>query len=290
MMFLNSQRAALIKDAYIYKPDCVIFDLEDAVAEREKDSARIQLYNTLKYHNYYGIERWVRINGLDTTHYREDIRCAVAGNCEGIRIPKTETAEDVRVVERLVAAAEMEFGRTEGSTMLMAALESPMAVLNALDICTSGSDRLIGVALSGGDYTSTLRARRTAKGEELFGARAHIVMAARAAGVQCFDTVHTDLNDMAGLRAETELIRDMGYDGKSVISPKQLAIIHDVFTPAKKEIEHAVHLIEAIRENREQGIGVMVVDGQMVDLAHVEGAKRILQLAKVSGIYKGDLA
>jgi citrate lyase subunit beta/citryl-CoA lyase len=289
MIFLNAQRAALIKDAYVYKPDCVILDLEDAVAESEKDSARVQLYHTLKYHDYHGVERWVRINALDTPYYKEDIRAAVAGGCDGIRIAKTETAADVTFVEELVCAAEKEFGREEGSTMLMAALESPFAVLNAYEICKS-SKRLMGIALSAGDYTRTLHARRTSKGDELFAARSQIVMAARAAGVMCFDTVHTDLNDMEGFIKETELIRDMGYDGKSVISPKQISVIHDVFAPTEKEIVHAEHVVQAVKENEEKGIGVLIVDGQMVDIAWVEGARRILQLGKVSGVYGGDLA
>lgn len=288
MIFLNAQRAALIKDAYVYKPDCVILDLEDAVAEREKDSARVQLYHTLKYHDYYGVERWVRINALDTPYYKEDIRAAVAGGCDGIRIPKTETAKDVEYVEGLVLAAEKEFGREEGSTLLMAALESPYAVMNAYEICKS-SERMMGIALSAGDYTRTLHARRTSKGDELFGARSQMIIAARAAGVMCFDTVHTNLNDMEGFISETELIRDMGFDGKSVISPKQISIIHDVFAPSAKEIEHAIHVVEAVKENEEKGVGVLLVDGQMVDIAWVEGAQRILQLAKVSGEYKGDL-
>mgnify|MGYP002738677217 CR=1 FL=1 len=113
MMFLNCQRAALIKDAYVYKPDCVLLDLEDAVAVSEKDSARIQLYNTLQDIDYRDVERWVRINGLDTEYYKEDIRAAVAGGTEGIRIPVTETAEDVKIVEKLIAEAEKEFGREE---------------------------------------------------------------------------------------------------------------------------------------------------------------------------------
>ncbi|MGL5437072.1 MAG: aldolase/citrate lyase family protein [Lachnospiraceae bacterium] len=289
MIFLNAQRAALIKDAYVYKPDCVILDLEDAVAEREKDSARVQLYHTLKYHDYYGVERWVRINALDTPYFKEDIRASVAGGCDGIRIPKTETAADVELVESLVLAAEKEFGIEEGSTLLMAALESPFAVMNAYEICKS-SERMMGIALSAGDYTRTMHARRTSKGDELFAARSQIVMAARAAGVMCFDTVHTNLNDMEGFINETELIRDMGFDGKSVISPKQISIIHDVFTPSEKEIQHAAHVVEAVKENEEKGVGVLLVDGQMVDIAWVEGAQRILELAKVAGVYRGDLA
>lgn len=287
MIFLNAQRAGLVRDAYIYRPDCVIFDLEDAVAEREKDSARIQLYHTLKNIDYRGVERWVRINGLDTPHYREDIRSAVAGGAEGIRIAKTETRRDVELVEQLVAEAERDFGREIGSTMLMAALESPLAVMNAYEIATS-SERLMGIALSGGDFRRTMRANTTREGWELFTARSQIVMAARAAGVMAFDTVHTDLSDMEGFVKETELIRDMGFDGKSLISPRQIGLVHKVFEPTEKEIEHAIHIIEAIEENKKKGIGVLIVDGQMVDIAHVEGAKRTLELAKVSGKYRGD--
>jgi citrate lyase subunit beta/citryl-CoA lyase len=288
MIFLNAQRAALVKDAYVYKPDCVIFDLEDAVAEREKDSARVQLYNTLKYHYYYGVERWVRINALDTPYYKEDIRASVAGGCDGIRIAKTESPDDVKRVEELVLTAEKEFGIEEGKIMLMGALESPQAVLNAYEICKS-SDRLMGIALSAGDYTRTLHAKRTSKGDELFYARSIIVNAARAAEIMCFDTVNTNLSDMEGFTNETELIRDMGYDGKSVINPKQIPIVHDIFTPSEKEIEYAVHVIEAIKENEKKGVGVLIVDGQMVDIAHVEGAHRVLKLAQVSGVYGGDL-
>lgn len=288
MMFLNCQRAALIKDAYVYKPDCVLLDLEDAVAVGEKDAARIQLYNTLKDVDYRGVERWVRINGLDTDLYEEDIRAAVAGGTEGIRIPVTETAADVHQVEKLMAAAEKEFGREVGSTMIMAALESPLGVLNAYEICTA-SERMMGIALSAGDFTRTMHAKRTKEGHELFLARSMIVMAARAAGVQCFDTVHTDLDDVDGLIADTELIRDMGFDGKSVISPKQIRPIHEVFTPSDKEIDHAEKIILAVEENKDKGVGVMIVDGKMVDIAMVEGAYRTLDLARAADKYKGDI-
>lgn len=289
MIFLNCQRAALIKDAYIYKPDCVILDLEDAVAHSEKDSARVSLYNTLKYHDYRGVERWVRINGLDTNLYKEDIRAAVAGGCDGIRIPKTEKKADVTLVADLVSAAEKEFGREEGSTMLMAALESPLAVINAYEIATS-SPRMMGMALSAGDFCSSMHAVRTPEGTEMFTARQQMLIACRAAGIMCFDTVFTDLEDTDSLIKETELIMKMGFDGKSVISPKQIALIHKVFTPTEKELNHAIHVLEAVKESAESGVGVLVVDGKMVDVAWVEGAKRVLKLAKAAGIYKGDLA
>ena len=193
MMFLNCQKPGLIKDPYIYKPDSIMLDLEDAVAENQKDAARYSLYHALQEIDYRGVERVVRINGLDTPHWKEDIRVCVAGGADTIRIAKTETAQDVKIVEEHVLAEEREFGRPEGSTLLMAALESCKGVLNALEVCQS-SDRLIGIALSGGDYTKDLQTTITGTGVELMGARQHMIMAARAAGVQCWDTVFTNLD------------------------------------------------------------------------------------------------
>ena len=98
MMFLNAQKPGLIKDPYIYGADSLMLDLEDAVAENQKDAARFSLFHALRTIDYHGAERIVRINGLDTPFWKEDIRCAVAGGCDGIRIPKTETAQDVKIV------------------------------------------------------------------------------------------------------------------------------------------------------------------------------------------------
>ena len=124
MMFLNAQKPGLIKDPYIYKPDSIMLDLEDAVAENQKDAARFSLYHALKTINYRVCERVVRINGLDSPYWKEDIRCSVAGGCDSIRIPKTESAQDVQLVEREIISAEKEFGRPEGSVLIMAAVES----------------------------------------------------------------------------------------------------------------------------------------------------------------------
>lgn len=287
MMFLNCQKPGLIKDPYIYKPDSIMLDLEDAVAEKEKDAARFSLYHALQEINYRGIECIVRINGLDTDLWEEDVRCAVAGGADGIRIPKTETAGDVKKVEAAVEQAEQEFGREPGSVLIMAALESAKGVLNALSIC-SASDRLFGIALSGGDYTKDLQTRITGTGVELMGARQLMIIAARAAGVQCFDTVYTDLNDMEGFRREVEMIHMMGFDGKSVINPRQIAPVHKIYTPTEKEIIFAQKVVREIDEKKKLGIGVFTVDGKMIDIAFYDGAKRTLALAKAAGVLKEE--
>ncbi len=288
MMFLNCQKPSLIKDPYIYGPDSIMLDLEDAVAENQKDAARYSLYHALQEIDYRGVERVVRINGLDTPHWREDIRVCVAGGADTIRIAKTESAQDVYTVEEAVLAAEREFGRPEGSTLLMAALESCRGVLNALEICES-SERLIGIALSGGDYTKDLQTKITGTGVELMGARQHMIMAARAAGVQCWDTVFTNLDDMEGFRKETEMIKLMGFDGKSLVNPRQIRVVHEVFTPTEKDIIFAEKVVREIDDKKAKGIGVFTVDGKMIDIAFYDGAKRTIELAKASGVYEGDL-
>ena len=287
-MFLNCQKPALIKDPYIYFPDSIMLDLEDAVALREKDAARYSLFHALREIDYRSVERVVRINGLDTDFWQEDVRCAVAGGCDSIRIPKTETAGDVRRVEAAVEAAEQEFGVEPGRTLIMAALESARGVMNAYEVCQA-SPRLFGIALSGGDYTKDLQTTISGTGVELMGARQHMIIAARAAGVQCFDTVYTNLDDMDGFRRDVETIHAMGFDGKSIINPRQIPIVHDVFTPKAKDILFAEKVVREIDTKKAQGIGVFTVDGKMIDIAFYAGAKRTLALARASGVYKGDL-
>lgn len=288
MMFLNCQKPGLIKDPYVYKPDSIMLDLEDAVAEGEKDAARYSLYHALQEIDYRGVERVVRINGLDTPHWQEDVRVCVAGGADVIRIPKTESAEDVRTIERAVEQVEQEFGREPGSMLLMAAIESAMGVMKALEICQS-SDRLIGIALSGGDYTKDLQTTITGTGVELAGARQQLIIAARAAKVQCFDTVFTNLDDMDGFREEVKMIKMMGFDGKSIVNPRQIAVVHEAFTPSPKEILFSEKVVREIDEKKALGIGVFTVDGKMIDIAFYDGAKRVIELAKASGVYKGDL-
>lgn len=192
------------------------------------------------------------------------------------------------MVEEAVAAAEKEFHRPEGSVLIMAALESARGIMRALDICEA-SDRLFGIALSGGDYTKDLQTHITGTGVELMGARQNMVIAARAAGVQCFDTVYTDLDNMEGFRQDVETIHLMGFDGKSIINPRQIQVVHDIYTPSKKDIIFAEKVVREIDDKKAKGIGVFTVDGKMIDIAFYDGAKRTIELAKASGVYEGDL-
>lgn len=288
MIFLSAQKPGLIKDPLIYGADSLMLDLEDAVAENQKDAARFSLYHALKTVDYGDTEVIVRINGLDTPHWREDVRVCVAAGADGVRIAKCESAGDVIAVEKAVEAAEEEFRKEKGRTLLMAALESPKGILNAQEIAAA-SGRMFGIAISGGDLRRTMQVSPVRGGVELNAARGLVVLAARAAGVQCFDTVFTDLNDEEGFRAEVLLDKQMGFDGKSLVNPRQIAAVHEIYAPSEKEIMAAEKIVRAVRENSAKGVGVFTVDGKMIDIAFLPGAERTIALAKACGMYKGEL-
>lgn len=288
MMFLNAQKPSLMRDAFVYKPDSVIFDLEDAVAENQKDTARFSLYHTLKEVNYRGVERVVRINGLNTPYWEEDIRASVAGGCDCIRLPKCEYSKEILQVQAEIEKIEREFNRPVGSTLIMAAVESPRGIFNAVELCES-TDRLMGIAIGAGDYMRTMGTKRYDDGQEMAFARGMVLNAAKLAGIQCFDTAYTELDKMDAFEREVKLIKQLGFDGKSIISPKQIEIVHRVFTPAEQEISQAERVVRAIKENAETGVGVFVLNGKMIDIAFLEGAQRTIALAKAAGVYEGDL-
>ena len=288
MMFMNAQRPGLIKDAYIYGSDSIMLDLEDAVAENQKDAARFSLYHALTTIDYGSTEVIVRINGLDTPHWQEDIRVCVAGGADGIRIAKCESADNVKTIDAALTEAEKEFGVEVGRTLIIAALESPKGILNAYEICCA-SERLFGVAISGGDFRRCMQTKFDPSGIDMLAARGQMLLAARAAGIQCFDTVFTDLDDDEGFEAELRQIKAMGFDGKSIMNPKQIRPLHELLGPTQKEVQQAEAMVNAFREAAAAGIGVFTVNGKMVDVAHIPGAERTLKLAKACGMYEGDL-
>lgn len=285
MMFVPGNNPGMLKDAGIYGADSLMFDLEDAVAISEKDSARFLVFNALKTIDYGNTEKVVRINGLDNPFGRADIEAVVRAGADVIRLPKTETKEDILAVEAVIEEVERKIGREVGSTRMMAAIESAEGVVNAYSIATS-SKRLIGIALGAEDYVTSLKTRRYPDGMELMEARSQIVIAARAAGIYALDTVYSDVENEEGFRREVELIKQLGFDGKSVINPKQIKPVHEIFAPTEKEIRKSMNICRAARDAQKQGIGVISLNGKMIDKPIIARAERTLQLAEAVGLYK----
>ena len=280
MMFVPGANAAMLRDAPLYGADSVMFDLEDAVSLNEKDSARTLVHFALKTFDYSAIETVVRINGLDTVGAL-DIEAMVLAGVNVIRLPKTETAQDIIDVAAVITQVEEENDLPVGTTKMMDAIESAEGVLNARDIATA-SDRLIGIALGVEDYVTNMKTRRYPDGQELLFARSMILHAARAAGIAAIDTVFSDINDTDGFIAETTRIKQLGFDGKSVINPRQIPLVNGIYAPSKAEIQQAKEVIWAIREAESKGSGVISLNGKMVDKPIVERAERVIALAKAA--------
>lgn len=278
MMFVPGANPAMLRDAGLFGADAIMFDLEDAVAIKEKDSARALVYHALKTFDFSHMETVVRINETGNGG-TQDIEAMVLAGVDVIRLPKTETANDIVEVDTIITEVEQENDIEVGSTKMMAAIESATGVLNAREIALS-SNRLVGIALGAEDYVTNMKTKRSAEGHELFFARSNILHAARAAGISAIDTVYSDVENTEGFKQEVALIKQLGFDGKSVINPRQIPLVHEIYTPREKEIQNAKEIIWAIREAEEKGLGVVSLNGKMIDKPIVDRAKRVIALAK----------
>ena len=263
MMFVPGNNPSMMRDAHIYGADSIMFDLEDSVSLAEKDAARLLVYNALKTIDYGGVEKVVRVNPLST-------EAMVRAGADVIRMPKTETAEEITELEEEIERVEKLAGIPVGRTLIMAAIESALGVVNAYKIATA-SKRMMGIALGAEDYCANLKTTRSKEGSELLLARQTIVVAARAAGIDAVDTVFSNLNDMDTFKEEVRFIKQLGFDGKPV---------NEIFTPTTAEIDKAKRIIAALKEAEAKGSGVVSLNGKMIDKPVVLRAERTLELAR----------
>lgn len=284
MLFLPGANAAMLSTAFVFKPDSIMFDLEDAVSLREKDAARLLVFHALQNPVYQDIETVVRINPLNTPFGLADLEAVVRAGVDIVRLPKTDSAADVHELEAEVERIERACGRELGSTKLMAAIESASGVVNALSIATS-SKRMIGIALAGFDYVMDMQTER-GDGTELFYARCAVLHAARVAGIDAFDVVYSDVNDEEGFIKEVELIRKLGFNGKSLINPRQIELLHNAYAPTEEDVDYAHRVVAAAEKAEREGLGVVALNGKMIDAPIVNHAKRVLQKAQASGMRK----
>lgn len=283
MLFVPGANAAMLSNAFIYPADALMFDLEDAVAVREKDAARRLVYHALQHPLYRDIETIVRVNALDSQWGIDDLEAVVRAGVDIVRLPKTDTADDVIAMEKEIARIERECGRQPGSTGMLAAIESAKGILQAPAIALA-SPRLIGIALGAEDYVRDIRTERSADGIELLFARCTILQAARAAGIQAFDTVYSDANNEEGFLHEAAHIKQLGFDGKSLVNPRQITLLHNLYAPTQKDVEHARRVVEAAQAAEREGLGVVSLNGKMIDSPIIARAHLVLSRAELSGV------
>ncbi|HWR43410.1 aldolase/citrate lyase family protein [Sporomusa sp.] len=278
MMFMPGNNPSMLQNAGIYGADTVIFDLEDAVAISEKDAARHLVHNAIKHFNY-PCEVAIRINHIQTPYGVDDLKVVLAAKPDLIRLPKAESPRDIEEVDAMISEAEIRYGFTPGSISMMAAIETAKGLRNAYEIATA-SPRMVALAIGGEDFIADLKTTRSKDGKELFVPRSQLLLAARAAGIDAIDTVFSDINDEETFIAEVNMIKQLGFDGKSVINPRQVRIVHQIFTPTEKEIAHAERVIAAYNAAIERNSGVINLDGKMIDTPMVLRAERVLAYTK----------
>ncbi len=287
MLFLPGNTPNLILNGDSLGADAIILDLEDAVAPDQKDAARVLVRNALKTLEFRGIEKIIRINSLDTPYWKKDLDEMMPCRPELIMTPKTSCAEDVLQFDSYMSEAEERLGMEKNSVRLMPLIETALGIENAYEI-TSASDRVVAIFLGAEDLSADLRCERTKEGKEIFYARGRIVMAARAAGKDAYDTPFTDVNDDEGIRADAAFAKALGFTGKASISPRHLDAINEAFSPSEKEIDYAYEVIKAIRLAKEQGRGAVALRGKMIDKPIVMRAEQTIKMAEALGLGRED--
>ena len=287
MLFLPGNNPNMLINGATLGADAIIFDLEDAVAPAEKDAARILVRNTMQYMDLGRCEKIVRINSVDTAFWKADIDTIAPQKPDLILLPKAACADDIRLVDSYLTEVENKLGMAQGTIGLMPLIETAMGVENAYSIA-SAAKRVKALFLGAEDLTADLQCQRTKEGREIEYARTRLVVAARAAGVDVYDTPFTDVNDDEGILTDAKLAKALGFTGKASISPRHVEVINSVFSPTMKEIDYAYEVMDAIELAKSQGKGAIALHGKMIDAPIVARAQRTIDMAKALGLGRED--
>ena len=277
VLYMPGSNARAMEKARELPADALILDLEDAVAPDAKAKARELIVETLKKGGFGNREVMVRINGLDTGWWLDDLAVAAAGP-DAVLVPKVSTPEQLQVVgKHLVGVTK------EQHIRVWAMMETPLAVLNARDIAAAARDpatRLAGFVMGTNDLAKDTRARIVPGRAPMLPWLMNCVAAARAFGIDVLDGVYNELGNAEGFAAECRQARDLGFDGKTLIHPQQIAPCNDAFSPSADEVAWARKIIAAFDLPENKGKGVIQVDGRMVEILHAEMARRTVAIAE----------
>ncbi len=274
VLYMPGSNARALDKSRTLPADALIFDLEDAVAPDAKLTARTQVIQTVEEGGYGKREIMIRTNGLSTAWGYDDLAAVAAVGADAILLPKVESAEMVRQAESVLLA----HGATPELT-IWCMMETPRAMLHAEEIADA-SPRLAGLVMGTSDLAKDLQAQHTAMRLPLITSLGLCMLAARAARIAILDGVFLDLNDHEGFVDSCRQGAELGFDGKTLIHPKQIAAANEVFAPSDDEVRLSRQIIQAYAEAEAQGRGVVVVDGKLIEKLHVDHAKRVVALAE----------
>jgi citrate lyase subunit beta / citryl-CoA lyase len=278
VLYMPGSNARAIDKARTLPVDSVILDLEDAVAPDAKAQARDQVVAAVKAGGFGSREVMIRINGLDTPWSADDLAAAAGAGPDAIVVPKVSTVEQLEMLgQRLLDM------KAALKTRIWAMIETPAAIFNIMALAAEARDsetRLAGFIMGTNDLAKETRARQLPGRAPMVSWLATCVLAARAHGIEILDGVYNDLSNTDGFIAECTQARDMGFDGKTLIHPNQIAPCNTVFSPSDEEVAQAKTMIAAfdLPENKDKG--VVQIDGRMVERMHAEMARRTVAIAE----------
>jgi citrate lyase beta subunit len=281
LLYMPGDDRHKIEKALTLGVDSICMDMEDGVALNRKAEARRGIAAALRELDFGRSEKLARINGYGSGLEREDIEAVMYFRPDGIVLPKVDEAEQIEWVNQKIEAAELAMGWPLQSIRLLAGVETPKGILNLKEIASQ--PRLEALIFGGEDYAASVGATRTPGAEELLYARSAVVAACKAYGLQAIDMVSVSFQDLEALRREARFGAQLGYTGKQVIHPNQVAPAQEAFTPNEAAIQSAQRLVEAFEMQQARGAGAFALDGRMIDMPLVRSAQNVLERARAAG-------
>ncbi len=278
MLFCPANNPKFYHTSPYYKPDCIIFDLEDSVPIDDKDAARNMLSEAFKSLDFDGIEIYVRVNSFKSPFFDDDIYTTINAGIKNIRIPMCEHESEIIEADKKISEIEKICNVKLGTTKIQIGVETPLGLLNIQSLINA-SDRVISISFGAEDYTACLGVERTKNGDEILHARSTLVNVASAYNIEFTDAVWKDINDQEGFVNETNKMKSLGIFSKSLIHPSQIELLHDALKPTDQQISNATKIINASQKANISSGGVIAVDGNMVDMPVIKRARKIINLA-----------
>ena len=278
LLFVPGNRSDMLEKASTADTDILVPDMEDSVPDNEKSNARSLISEKLETLSGKNQSIVPRVNALDTGLIFDDIHAVVNSKTYGISVGKIESSWDIKEVSKILSQIESEKSVELGSTKIIAWIESASAIVNVNSIA-SASDRMLGIAFGGEDFTNDMGIQRSETGIEILYPRSVVAVAAKAAGITAIDTPYVNFRDNDGLEQEIKSVLPLGFKAKFAIHPGQLQSINNLFSPSEEAIEYAKKVIEVFEEAERNGSGATSLDGKMIDVPVVKRARNLLELA-----------
>ncbi len=284
LLYMPGDDRRKIEKATTLGVDCVCMDMEDGVAITQKSEARAVIAEAMKELDFGGSERCIRINSVGSGLEKYDLAAAVATNPEAVVVPKVETAQQVRAISEYIEVYERSSRMPLGRIRMLVGVETAKGILNLKEIAESDR-RLEAIIFGAEDYAASIGATRTKEATEVLYARSAVITACAANDLQAIDMVYIDFRDIEGLRLEAQQGAALGFSGKQIIHPNQVAPVQEAFTPSAEAIEYAQRVVEAFTTSQKEGRGAFALDGKMIDMPLLKNAQKVLDRAKAAGTF-----